>query len=472
MRIAPQPVKENRRHAADAFGVLLVTALAAYLRFAGLGKASLWMDEGASAAMARATRTDFIFLLLSREMNMAPYYLLLRLVPPLAHSEFALRLVPALFGILLVPLMWIVARRVLPAHHSRGASFLVIAAITLNGFLLTYSQEARAYSIALFFSTAALYFCVRAVQEGEGAVAWSICALLAFYDHFFTCLWLIPQLIFLLRIYRRRQTSIRTMIAVLVVGMLPIVMFFAHTRGGQLDWVPHLSFTVLSEIARQIGGYSIVSTGILFVAAAMGAVLFFRDGTATARAILTQAVVPPLILLVASVAHPVFVPRFLLFWVPTLFLCAARAAQEVSPVLAVAAAAPFFAAMISAKWHRPPQADWRSATTYLCSSDNRADAVFFSPAMAKFPFEYYLQQHAGCAPAVLPGSLELTERDFLYGKRDLAKQACSSAAQHPLLVLDSVSGTSPEELTGNCYRETSRAERNRLAFVEMERTVR
>ena len=71
--------------------------------------------------------------------------------------------------------------------------------------------------------------------------------------------------------------------------------------------------------------------------------------------------------------------------------------------LAVAAAAPFFAAMVSAKWHRPPQADWRSATTYLCSSDSRADAVFFSPGMAKFPFEYYLPQHPGCAPTVLPG---------------------------------------------------------------------
>ena len=465
MRVAPEHAVEIRRSAADFGGVALLTALAAYLRIPYLGTRPLWMDEAAGAALARLPATEFRHVLFAREMNMAPYYLLLRWIPPLTHSEFSLRIVPAIFGVLCVPLLWIVALRALDPPRNRPLAFLVAAAAALNGFLIAYSQEARAYSAALFFLIAALLTVVRILRGRSSATVWAIYAVLALYCHFFTLLWLVPQFLMVISAERHNGQRLRTAIVVLVAGLLPLAAFAAHTRGGQLDWVPHLSGSYALEILRTLGGYSLLAASMLFAAAFVGVALFLRERTRMGLLFASQMLVPLLVLLLLSVAHPVFVPRFLMFILPATYVCAARAAQQLSPVLAIALAAPFFAATVSAKSHRPPRADWQTATAFLCEDPHRA--IFFSPTMAKFPFEFYLRQHPGCAPAVAPGNLEPSGNDFFSGKKQLATEACASGWQQAVLVLDTVPSPSPAALTGNCYRETQRLTRDNLLYVWM-----
>lgn len=89
-----------------------LTLVAAVLGFWKIGSASVWLDEAASHALARAPFGDFLAEAAAKEANMSAYYLLLRPFLWLGDSEVALRLPSALAAIGLVPAVYAVARRV------------------------------------------------------------------------------------------------------------------------------------------------------------------------------------------------------------------------------------------------------------------------------------------------------------------------------------------------------------------------
>ncbi|MBV9482542.1 MAG: hypothetical protein JO249_17580, partial [Acidobacteria bacterium] len=71
--------------------VLLLTAVAALLRFHFLGQKSVWIDEGVTIEMARLGWYNFLRILWRHEANMAFYTVLLRFWLPFGDSEAWIR---------------------------------------------------------------------------------------------------------------------------------------------------------------------------------------------------------------------------------------------------------------------------------------------------------------------------------------------------------------------------------------------
>lgn len=126
--------------------------LAAALRFFRIGYQSLWADEGNSAAMAGRSLGD-ISARAAADIHPPGYYWLLNLWSRIfGDSEAALRSLSALWGILLV---WLVYQIVLRLFDRRTALIAAFFA-AINPFLIYYSQEARMY--AQLAALAALLF--------------------------------------------------------------------------------------------------------------------------------------------------------------------------------------------------------------------------------------------------------------------------------------------------------------------------
>jgi 4-amino-4-deoxy-L-arabinose transferase-like glycosyltransferase len=117
-----------------------LTGLAAAQRFYQLGAWSLWIDEGNTLYLTqhlsgkRPTDAYPLFFWLERMM-----------VDALGTSEFALRLLPALLGILSVPLLYLLFRRV-AGERAAGWAALLMA---LSPWHLFWSQNARYYTLLL-----------------------------------------------------------------------------------------------------------------------------------------------------------------------------------------------------------------------------------------------------------------------------------------------------------------------------------
>ena len=163
--------------------LLGVTALAALLRFYRLGTQSLWWDELLTLGTVQVTGSGFFEEVVVRNSNTPLYFWLVQGICRLGgESEFALRLLSAVSGTLMIPLSAAFMRR-LGGGQARALLYAFVLAI--NPLLIWASQEARPYALLVFLGTASLWSWRVAVDRG-GALSWvacTVCSLLCVLSH-------------------------------------------------------------------------------------------------------------------------------------------------------------------------------------------------------------------------------------------------------------------------------------------------
>lgn len=143
----------------------LIVLLAAALRFFRIGYQSLWADEGNSAAMAGRSLAE-ISARAAADIHPPGYYWLLNLWTRIfGDSEAALRALSALWGILLVWLVYQIVSRLFDRRTALIAAFFA----AINPFLIFYSQEARMYAQLAALAALLFYGLVRFIMH-ENAV--------------------------------------------------------------------------------------------------------------------------------------------------------------------------------------------------------------------------------------------------------------------------------------------------------------
>ena len=142
----------------------LLTIAGAWLRLSHLGSKSLWLDEGATVALARASWQHFAWVWWHGEANLQTiYFLLMRGWIHLGLSEAWLRLPSALFGIASIPLIFVVGRRFMATAPALAAAAL----LTFSPTHVHYSQEARSYTLTILLVLLSTYVFVQAVDGGR-----------------------------------------------------------------------------------------------------------------------------------------------------------------------------------------------------------------------------------------------------------------------------------------------------------------
>ena len=122
------------------------------LRLAQLSFQPLWWDEGYSVWFATHTLAQMAALT-AQDIHPPLYYTLLHgWTALLGASPAALRLLSVAVGVLTIPLLFLVARRMLSAHAALLATFL----LTINPLHVYYSQEVRMYGLVALLSVGIL----------------------------------------------------------------------------------------------------------------------------------------------------------------------------------------------------------------------------------------------------------------------------------------------------------------------------
>ena len=176
--------------------LLFITLLATALRFYQLGTDSLWLDEIWNTVHAQKEVVSIPASLRESGAHPPLWHLLSHFTLYLGQSEFILRFPAALIGILSIPLIYVVGRRLFGREVGLLASFL----LTISPFHLQYSQEARMYTAMLLFSLFSLYFLWRALERSEKGlwIGFILSTLLNIYNTYFAFLVLISEAVFAL----------------------------------------------------------------------------------------------------------------------------------------------------------------------------------------------------------------------------------------------------------------------------------
>ena len=162
--------------------LVALTLLAFALRVYHLQFQSMWRDEVDAVLFASGTWSRLVAMFTAAGENGPLYFVLLR--PWLAvagHSEFAARFFSLAFGVLAVPLVYFLGRRLLPAR----LSLLGAALVALSPYLIWYSQESKMYALLVCLTALSTWFLLGALQgKGRGHwIGYIVATSLSFYVH-------------------------------------------------------------------------------------------------------------------------------------------------------------------------------------------------------------------------------------------------------------------------------------------------
>jgi mannosyltransferase len=170
---------------------IVLLALAAFaVRAISLDAQSLWRDEVDAMRFATAPLDEVLSNFTRQGWNGPLYFLILRgWIALTGTSEYAMRFLSLFFGVLCVPLVYALGRRLFNPQTGLFAALLVSA----SPYLTWYSQEVKMYTLVPLLALLAIYALRRAV-EGDGWYWWGVQIIatgLAVYTHIIAAL-LIP----------------------------------------------------------------------------------------------------------------------------------------------------------------------------------------------------------------------------------------------------------------------------------------
>ena len=238
-------------------GAAVLTIAGAWLRLHGLGRYGFWRDEAQCLFIARKAFPAGIVQALLHEAHPPLYYALQHFWMPLAGwGEFRVRLLSAVFGILLVPALYLLGRRLFGPWAGLGAA-LWGAVAPLH---VAVSQTARMYSLLALLALLSLWLLIEAWQRGGWWWAgYALAALALLYTHNWGLLLWACQNGFVLWMGLRRRLPLRRLAPWLIsqgaVGLLYLPWFLVLLR--QIPIIAVLPFVPVptpSEKLRQLAG--------------------------------------------------------------------------------------------------------------------------------------------------------------------------------------------------------------------------
>jgi len=235
-------------------GLLLVGF---FLRVFQLPDQSLWYDEGVSWYLTGMSLPDLTVWTANDIQPPLYYYLLWFWVRLAGTSEYALRFPSVCFGMLILPLFWLVGRRWL----GRPAGWLALLLAVVSPLYVYYAQETRMYTLLTFLGLLGGYLLLRLVETGGRrpsgliATAYVLSAVAALYTHYFAFFLLVAHALYVLYVWwrRGRQVVSATAIAIptaIVVLYLPWLPFLVTRYGVDTSYWP--GALNLGVVARQL----------------------------------------------------------------------------------------------------------------------------------------------------------------------------------------------------------------------------
>ena len=286
--------------------VLLVLALPPMVR------QPLWYDEVATQDASRRSLVGLWQLLQHTDGVLAGYYLLLHLVLDLGSAPWLLRLPSLLATLVTVMLVGRIGAQLLGDRGGTYAALLFAA----NPFVVSYAYDARPYALATLGVAGAGAAVIVPRSDESAGLRWQLWASLGLIAHLFAALALAPQLRLLSRRGRRW--------AVLPGGLLLALGVVSLLQRGQLGWISRPPwYAPFSGWATLSGGWWLAAP------AALGLVATARRGAAW-RVVAVWAALPLSLLLLISVADPVYLPRYVIEATPALSLLTVAGLQALA----------------------------------------------------------------------------------------------------------------------------------------------
>jgi mannosyltransferase len=447
-----ETIADTSAHGQSAIWMWTIVVVGTIVRLVALGHKSFWIDEIASVAIARRDTSVFWHFLWHDEGNMGLYYVLLRPWLHLGYSEGIVRLLSVMPGILSIPVMYFLGKRLFGRETGIiGAGFLA-----LNPCAIAVSQEARAYSFVALGVLASTYLFVLLLEKQSSvlACAYALVAGLTCYFHYFGVLVPAAHAISLAAAPRERRPwkQLWLAAAIIVVLVMPILWLIHAQDAGHISWVGEPSLLELYHLGVFLAASGGKAFGAALLALDLILISFFvckfvvvwrehkDDWLRWQYVLLASSLFSPIaITLLVSIIRPAFYHRFLVICLPGWILMTALGVEQIScrgwRSAAFAGVILFSLSCTFIVYARETE-DWRSAVGYLVTNAHTKDRVLYYQSVGEFAAESYRDWlPGGTGPRWAPVAVDANDTEW--------EQRIASAP-HVWLVLFRAKNNDPE----------------------------
>jgi len=393
-------------HSRYAQALLSLTIVGLFLRFYNLGFNSLWLDEASTVTFATMSLPDIWQATTAGEFNPPFFYWIEHLMLTFGNNEVVLRFIPALLGILTIPLIYFVGKEFV----DRNVGIIAAAICTFSPFLIYYSQEARVYSMTLFFVAFAMVFFLKALKT-NGTIPWllfGILSALAFWSHFYALVMIGAMGLYALVVkipeFRQDIRTLKPLVlagAVFAVICLPLILVTIQLFAKRTASEPTFGIQgigIITQTFTQMSGFSTTVMYLFLILFVIGIVQAFLLDVKKGIFLLALTILPFAISWFLSYKIPM-VPRYLIILAPVFFIGIALAYKPAFTLISNRGVVYGFMAVLVLLNITTPffmgyytgysKEDWRGFSGQMHKVAHPGDLIVLVPGYMTQPFDYY-----------------------------------------------------------------------------------
>jgi len=241
------------------FAILLVGL---FLRIYNLDREGIWFDEGGSARYANLNIPQLFETVSSGDCTPPLYYVVLHYwIGIFGESEFSLRFPSVVFSFFSIFVIYKLGTLL----FNKDVGLISSLILSISGFHIYYSQEARSYSLLVLLALLSFYFFIKTLNNRKSAVsiAYIISIVLLLYTHVYGLFIIIAQNIYFFSVCCLSRKSIEVNIRTWILFQCIIAIAFTPwILGGfikQAALVQHYHWYSAPSISRISKSFQVYS---------------------------------------------------------------------------------------------------------------------------------------------------------------------------------------------------------------------
>jgi len=413
------------------------------LKGLNIGYNSFWLDEVSSVNWS--VRPVYEVIEYSFSYPNGPIYqiFLKYWIDLFGIGESWVRGLSLIFGSLtIIPLMLIAKD-----WFNKNTSYFVALIYTFSNIYLYYSIEARSYTLVSFLATWSFYFFYRIVTEGKPKdILWFVIVnTLLLNTHLTPVFIFVIQVVTSLMFYKSNIKRILWLLLAQALSLVIVGLWVLNNKwfgGNETVWLP---IPVWKDILSLLIQYFNSLNNLYIILILVGIIVFYYirkrnfQNIKNLLIVFLWGILPIIAIFLVSVYYnPRFIPRYMLYAVPGLYLFAAAIINLSFKNLYLQwiVAISFVGIMISQINLKPNKAEkWKEAMEYHNSFKNDSTITVVSADYQRVSFSYYYKQSAFLQYNRIEEILQEDNIFFFNIKRKLQKIISDHSEKKTLIVV-------------------------------------
>ena len=359
---------------------------------------SMWLDEASTLNWALHSFSD-IFRTSLEDPNGPVFQVLLKVwISIFGISEFAARLLPAIFGSLIIWPLYLLGKSL----FNKEVGFFAIILCTVSNEILFWSHELRSYTLVVFLSIWSFYYFFKILKNGNKIDIiwyWLVTTILLF-THLTASMVLIVQFFASLMYIKTKFRNVLYSYAGMAATTIMFGIWILNNNwigGNETVWCPVPDFNSIIELLRI---YFNSDKALYFVGILVIMVVFIisikKLKLLQGKELLTVVIwglLPIVITYIGSIYYnPRFLPKYMLYVVPGLYLSVSVFIIYVfqKRIIKIILAVILVVLMANSININPEKSEkWRKAISFHNKYKDPNTISVICAGYQSFPFSYY-----------------------------------------------------------------------------------